>query len=74
MFVILVVLEGIKHLSVVKTKENFFLNFLQVLFTQGQDLLKDKAKTANDTKHSYVFKVKENDFYLPCDNFFFVLM
>lgn len=24
-----------------------------------------------DTKHSYVFKVKENDFYLSCNNFFF---
>ena len=26
---------------------------------------KDKAKTVDDAKHSNVFKVKEEDFYLP---------
>lgn len=33
---------------------------------------KDKASTVNDAEHSDAFKVKETDFYLPCDKIFLV--
>lgn len=67
--------QKIKHLSVKKTRVKNLLAFTYPLHTTVRLVVNQKtnwSKTVDDGEHSYVFKVKDKDFYIPCDESFLV--